>query len=86
MYEKERKQQKIDTFTNREHTFYIERKTNNKKIKKMESRFSDLIESSKISSENHDLFDCIGNQSKNGKFIFIFEFFQRIINSLTLFT
>ena len=61
-------------------------KQTQKKIKKMESRFSDLIESSKISSENHDLFDCIGNQSKNGKFIFIFEFFQRIINSLTLFT
>jgi hypothetical protein len=51
-------------------------KQTQKKIKKMESRFSDLIESSKISSENHDLFDCIGNQSKNGKFIFFLNFFK----------
>ena len=46
----------------------------------MESRFSDLIESSQVSSENHDLFNSIDNQSKNGELIFVFHFFIQRIN------
>jgi hypothetical protein len=35
----------------------------------MESRFNDLIENSKISSENHDIYNSI-EQLRNGKFIY----------------